>query len=183
MTSADYFRFIYQLYLNFYLIVLYLYLIHDCYVSFFFFFLFFFRDKKKRTRVWQSLSHAPWYSWVSPWVPQARTGAWKLRTHTHPRLYWFLRLPEIAIAVLVRTRTWDVMKSQQSPTSCTTPTGGNSNTHLITLSLNSNTLRELNIMTIKLSNKKKNAFIPISLETKRETIVPLFVMYVSKILL
>ena len=120
----------------------------------------FFRDKKKRTRMWQSLSHSLRYSWVSPWVPQARTGAWKLRTHTHPRLYWFLGLPEIAIAVLVRTRTWDVMKPQQSPTGCTTPVGGNSNTHLITLSLNSNTLRELNIMTIKLSNKKKTHLFP-----------------------
>ena len=108
--------------------------------------------------MWQSLSHAPRYSWVSPWIPQARTGAWKLRTHTHPRLYWFLGFPEIAIAVLVRTRTWDVMKPQQSPTGCTTPAGGNSNTHLITLSLNSNTLRELNIMTIKLSNKKKRIY-------------------------
>ena len=39
--------------------------------------------------------------------------------HTHPRLYWFLRLLEIAITVLVRTRTWDVVKPQQSPTSCT----------------------------------------------------------------
>ena len=149
----------------------------------FFYYYYYFWETKKGTRVWQSLSHAPRYNWVSPWVPQARTGAWKLRTHTHSRLYWFLGLPEIAIAVLVRTRTWDVMKPQQSPTSCTTPAGGNLNTHLITLSLNSNTLRELNIMTIKLSNKKKNAFIPISLETKRETIVPLFVMYVSKILL
>ena len=125
-----------------------------------FFFFFFFWGKKKGIRVWQSLSHAPRYSWVSPWIPQARTGAWKLRTHTHPRLYWFLGFPEIAIAVLVRTRTWDVMKPQQSPTSCTTPAGGNSNTHLITFSLNSNILRELNIMTIKLSNKKKTHLFP-----------------------
>ena len=119
MTSADYFRFIldrkwiditYQLYLNFYLIVLYLYLIHDCYVSFFFFFYFFFDKKKRGTRVWQSLSHAPRYSWVSPLVPPAQIGARKLRTNIHPRLYWFLGLPEIAITVLERTRTWDVMK-------------------------------------------------------------------------
>ena len=54
-----------------------------------FFFFFFFWGKKKGTRVWQSLSHAPWYSWVSPWVPPARTGAWKLRTHTHPSIgFW-----------------------------------------------------------------------------------------------
>ena len=108
--------------------------------------------------MWQSFSHALRYSWISPWVPPAWTGARKLRTHTHPRLYWFLGLLEIAIAVLVRTRTWDVMKPQQSLTSCTTPAGGSSNTHLITLSLNSNTLRELNITTIKLSNQKKRIY-------------------------
>ena len=87
-------------------------------------FFFFFGDKKKGTRMWQLLSHAPWYSWISPWVLPTRTGARKLRTHTHPRLYWFLRLPKIAITVLVRTRIWDMVKPQQSPTSCTTPAGG-----------------------------------------------------------
>ena len=76
----------------------------------FFFVFFFFENQKKGTRVWQLLSHAPWYSWVSPWVPPARIGARKLRTHTHPKLYWFLGLLEIAITVLVRTRTWDVVK-------------------------------------------------------------------------
>ena len=76
---------------------------------------YFFWGKKKGTCVWQSLSHAPRYSWVSPWVPPAWSGAQKLRTHTHPRLYWFLGLPEIAITVLVKTRTWDVMKPKQSP--------------------------------------------------------------------
>ena len=77
--------------------------------------------EKKGTRVWQSLSHVSRYSWVNPWVPPARTGAQKLWTHTHPRLYWFLGLPKIAITVLVRTRTWDMVKPQQSPTSFTTP--------------------------------------------------------------
>ena len=85
------------------------------------FFFFFWRQKKKGTQVWQSLSHAPRYSWVSPWVPLARTGARKLRTRTHHRLYWFLGLSKIVITVLVRTQTWDVMKPQQSPTSCITP--------------------------------------------------------------
>ena len=33
-------------------------------------------------------------------------------------------LLEITITVSVRTQTWDVMKSQQSPTSCTTPASG-----------------------------------------------------------
>ena len=76
------------------------------------FFFFFFLREKKGTCVWQSLSHALWYSWVSSWVPPARTRARKLRTHTHPRLYWFLGLLEIAITILVRTRNWDVVKSQ-----------------------------------------------------------------------
>ena len=58
------------------------------------FFFFFFWEKKKRTCVWRSLSHAPRYSWVSPWVPPAQIGARKLRTHTHPSLYWFLGLLE-----------------------------------------------------------------------------------------
>ena len=41
---------------------------------------FFFEKKKKekRTYVWQLLSHVPWYSWISLWVPPARTGARKL---------------------------------------------------------------------------------------------------------
>ena len=67
-------------------------------------------EEKKGTRVWQSLSHALWYSWVSSWVPLAQTGAWKLRTYTHPKLYWFLGLLEITITVFVKTRTWDVVK-------------------------------------------------------------------------
>ena len=98
---------------------------------FFFFFLvesmrlfFLFWEEKKGTRVWQLLSHAPRYSWISPWIPLVRTGAPKLRTHTHPRFYWFLGLSKIAITVFVRTRTWDVVKPQQSPTSCITPAGG-----------------------------------------------------------
>ena len=90
----------------------------------YYYYYYYFWETKKGTRVWQSLSHAPRYNWVSPWVPQARTEVRKLRTHIHPRPYWFLGLPEIAITVLVRTRTWDVVKSQQSSTSCTTPVGG-----------------------------------------------------------
>ena len=73
--------------------------------------------------MWQSLSHAQWYIWVNPWVPLAQTGTRRPQTHTHPRLYWFLGLPKIAITVLVRSRTWDVVKPQQSPTSYTTPAG------------------------------------------------------------
>ena len=87
-------------------------------------FLIFFWGKKKGSCVWQSLSHAPRYSWISSWVPPARTGARKLWTHTHPRLYWFLGLLKIAIIVLVTTQIWDVVKSQQSRISCTTPTCG-----------------------------------------------------------
>ena len=69
--------------------------------------LFFSQEKKKEKGiyVWQSLSHVPWYSWINLWVPPARIGARKLWTHTHPKLYWFLGFPKIAIIVLVRTRT------------------------------------------------------------------------------
>ena len=67
---------------------------------FFFFFFFFFRNKKGDSRV-AAIVPCPTISWVSPWVPLAWTGARKLRTYTHPRLYWFLELPEIAITVLV----------------------------------------------------------------------------------
>ena len=74
------------------------------------FFFFFLREEKGDLRV-AVIVHAPRYSWVSSRVPPAQTGARKLRTHTHPRLYWFLRLPEIVITVLVRTRTWDVVKA------------------------------------------------------------------------
>ena len=74
------------------------------------FFFFFLREEKGDLRV-AVIVHAPPYSWISLWVPPARTGAWNLRTHTHPRLYWFLGLPEIAITALVRTRIWDVVKA------------------------------------------------------------------------
>ena len=52
----------------------------------------FFLKKKKRTCVWQSLSYTPRYICVSPKVPLTRTEARRPRTHTHPKLYWFLRL-------------------------------------------------------------------------------------------
>ena len=90
------------------------------------FLIFFFWGKKKETCVWQSLSHTQRYSWISSWVPPARAESRKLWTHTHLKLYWFLELPKITIIVLVRTRIWDVVKSQQSriSISCTTPTCG-----------------------------------------------------------
>ena len=47
---------------------------------------------------------------------------WSSKTpnpHT-PQALLVYELPEITITVLVRTRTWDIVKSQQLPTSCTT---------------------------------------------------------------
>ena len=76
----------------------------------FFFLDFFLRQKKGVSHVAVIIPH-PRYSWVNPWVPLAWTGVRKLQTHTHPKLYWFLGLPEITITVLVRTWTWDMVKS------------------------------------------------------------------------